>query len=103
MSKIQLPEHRPDGSVSMSDYFELDDIAETMLPLSVTAIRKRLADGRWHGARFGGKWWMSMHDMADAVSEARGEGTFRLSDLEEPTTLGVPLDGETVEDLGGVR
>jgi hypothetical protein len=103
MSKIQLPEHQPDGAVRMSDYYELDDVANKMLPVTVTTIRRRLVDGRWHGARFGGRWYMSLDDVADAVAEARGEGTYRLTEYAEPPQLGVPLDDETGDDLGGVR
>jgi hypothetical protein len=106
MTKIQVPEHAADGTVRMADYYELADVAGHMLPVNAATIRRNLAEGRWHGARFGGRWWMSLDDVADAVAEARGEGTYALADIVtdgETPALGVPLDADAVEDLGPIR
>lgn len=102
MAKDGIPTRMHDGTMQRLRYYDLDEAA-TMLPMSAEQIRRKLAAHRWPGAKFAGVWYMSEEDIADAVADARGEGTYQLQPDDGPPRLGTPLDDDTVDDLGGIR
>lgn len=108
---ITLPTAMPDGSTRDLDYYDLNELAGGILPLSRTTIRRRLSTRAWPGTQIGPRWYMTRDDVALAVAGCHHEADVHLpepGDDDDPEgerqpRLGVVVTDENLDDVRGVR
>lgn len=82
-------------------YFTTMEVAD-MFRLSARTVRRRCLEGAWPHMRISGTYWLNAEHVA-AVVEILTHDPMRDGAHVPPRRLGILMDPDDVEGLGGVR